>query len=86
MAELPDLPSHRLRELVEQEGPSREEADTIRAGLTKTGTHEVNSKTETHLENPKAIMACFTKTGTHRLNSKAETHLENPKAHTSQEP
>ena len=63
----------RLREPGEQEGRSREEADTILACFTKTRTHLVNSKAKTHLDNPEAdtILACFTKTGTHLVNSKA---------------
>ena len=78
----------RLREPVEQEGLSREEADTILACFTKTGTHLVNSKAKTHLDNPEAdtILACFTKTGTHLVNSKAETHLEIQEVDTVQEP
>ena len=44
----------RLREPVEQEGLSRQEADTILACFNKTGTHLVNSKAEAHLENTEA--------------------------------
>ena len=58
---------------MEREGLSREEANTILACFTKTGTHLVNSKAETHLENPEAILAWLATT---------ETLLENPEADT----
>ena len=64
---------------MEQEGPSRQEADTILACFTETGTHLVNFKADTFL-------ACFTKTGSHMVNSKAKTHVEKPEANTIHEP